>query len=54
VPNSGKRIAPSTLARRFLLRREPRILLDAVGGGGAEPGFGRGGDRRLGVAETHV
>ena len=54
VPDSAKRIAPSTLARRFLLRREPMILLDAVGGGGAEPGLGRGDDRRLGVTETHV
>ena len=49
---AAKRIAPSTLARRFLLRREPMILLDAVGGGGAEPGLGRGDDRRLGVTET--
>ena len=27
---------------------------DAIGGGGAEPGLGRGDDRRLGLAETHV
>jgi hypothetical protein len=27
--------------------------LDAIGGGGAELGFGRGNRRRLGLAETH-
>jgi transposase len=35
------------------LRWEPGILLDAIGGGGAEPGLGRGNARRLGLAETH-
>ena len=50
----GQRIAPSAAARRFLLRRQSRILFDAIGGGGAEPGFGRGNGRRLGLAETHV
>jgi len=54
VPNIGKRIAPPTFARCFLLRREPGILLHAIGSGGAEPGLGRGDDRWLGVAETHV
>ncbi len=44
VPNRSQRIAPSAAARRFLLRREPWILLDAIGGGGAEPGLGRGND----------
>jgi hypothetical protein len=29
-------------------------LLNAIGGRGAEPGFGRGNGRRLGLAETHV
>jgi hypothetical protein len=47
-------IAPSAAARRSLLRRQPRILFDAIGGGGAEPGFGRGNGRRLGLAETHI
>ena len=54
VPNRSQRIAPSAAARRFLLRRQPGILLDAIGGGGAEPGLGRGNGRRLGLAETHV
>jgi deoxycytidine triphosphate deaminase len=28
----------------------PGVLLDAISGGGAEPGFGRGNRRRLGLA----
>ncbi len=54
VPNLSQRIATSAATRRFLLRRQPWILLDAIGGGGAEPGLGRGDGRRLGSAETHV
>src|SRR5207344_801686 len=54
VPNLSQRIATSAAARRFLLRRQPWILFDAIGGGGAEPGLGRGNGRRLGLAETHI
>src|ERR1700751_5278701 len=54
VPNLTQRIAPSAAARRSLLRRQPRILFDAIGGGGAEPGFGRGNGQRLGLAESHI
>src|SRR5437868_14483670 len=54
VPNRSQRIAPPTAARCFLLRRQPRILFDAIGSGNAEPGLGRGNGRRLGMAETHV
>src|SRR6266446_6920780 len=54
VPNRSQRIATSAAARRFLLRRQPWILFDAIGGGGAEPGLGRGNGRRLGLAETHI
>jgi len=54
VPNLSQRIATSATARRFLLRRQPWILFDAIGGGGAEPGLGRGNGRRLGLAETHI
>jgi len=53
VPNRSQRIAPSAAARCFL-RRQPRILFDAIGSGSAEPGLGRGNSRRLGLAETHV
>jgi hypothetical protein len=51
VPNRGQRLAP---ARRSLLRREPEVLLNAIGGGGTEPGLGRSNTRRLGLAETHL
>ncbi len=54
VPNLSQRIATSAATRRFLLRRQPWILFDTIGGGGAEPGFGRGNARRLGSAETHI
>src|SRR6185437_11374687 len=54
VPNRRQRIAPSAAARRFLLRRQPGILFDAISSGNAEPGLGRGNTRRLGLAETHI
>src|SRR5262249_7213938 len=50
VPNRRQWIGPSTATRRFLLRRQSRILFDAIRGGGAEPGLGRGNGRRLGLA----
>src|SRR5713101_5584076 len=53
VPNRDQRILPPPAARHFLLRREPGVLLDAIGGGDAEPGLGRGNDRRLRLTETH-
>src|ERR1700757_3393792 len=54
VPNRGQRISPSATARRFLLRWQPWILLDAIGASSTEPGLGRGGSWRLGLAKTHV
>src|SRR5438105_1504813 len=54
VPNLSQRIATSAATRRFLLRWQPSILFETIGGGGAEPGFGRGNARRLGSAETHI
>src|SRR5215472_6491223 len=54
VPNLSQRIATAAATRRFLLRQQPRILFDTISGGGAEPGFGRGNGRRLGLAETHI
>src|SRR5215472_15412655 len=54
VPNLSQRIATAAATRRFLLRQQPRILFDTISGGGAEPGFGRGDGRRLGLAETHI
>src|SRR5205823_6487812 len=54
VPNLSQRISTSAATRRLLLRRQPWILFETIGGGGAEPGFGRGNARRLGSAETHI
>src|SRR5712691_7633675 len=53
VPNRSERVLPAATTRRFLLRGEPGVLLDAIGGGDAEPGLGRGNDRRLRLTETH-
>jgi hypothetical protein len=50
VPNRSQRIRPAADARCFLLRGEPWILFDAIGGGSTEPGLGRGNRRRLGLA----
>src|SRR5215831_13086662 len=52
--NLSQRVATAAATRRFLLRRQPRILFDPISGGGAEPGFGRGDGRRLDLAETHI
>src|ERR1700746_1459394 len=54
VPNLSQRIATSAAMRRLLLRRRPWILFETIGGGGAEPGFGRGNARCIGSAETHI
>jgi hypothetical protein len=43
VPHLGKRVRPAASTRLLLLRRQPRIGFDPIGGGGAEPGL-RGGD----------
>jgi hypothetical protein len=51
---NSNQLREAPAARRSLLRRQPRILFDTIGGGGAEPGFGRGNGRRLGLAETHI
>jgi hypothetical protein len=53
IPNRRQRILPAPPARRFLLRRKPRILFNAISGRRAEPSLGRGNTRRLGLAQTH-
>jgi hypothetical protein len=53
IPDRGQRVSSPPAPRRFLLRRQPGVLFDAIGGGDAEPGLGRGNDRRLGLAQTH-
>src|ERR1700757_136838 len=54
VPNLSQRVATSAATRRFLLRWQPWILFDAIGGGGTEPCLGRGNSRRVGLAKTPV
>ncbi len=49
--SGSRRLRPS---RAFFLRRQPWILFDTIGGGGAEPGFGRRNGRRLDLAQTHI
>ena len=49
-----ERVATAAATRRFLLRRQPWIPFDAIGGGGTEPGLGRGNSRRVGLAKTHI
>src|ERR1700733_3993557 len=53
VPNRCQRVTTTTLARCFPVRRQPRVLFDAIRGGDAEPGFGRSDDRRLSLTATH-
>src|SRR5215204_1776701 len=40
VPNLGQRVRTPAASRRFLLRWQPRIILDAVAGCPAEAGLG--------------
>jgi hypothetical protein len=54
VPDFAQRVRPAPAARYLLLRRELGVILDAIRGGGAEPGLGRSNSRRLALAETHV
>jgi hypothetical protein len=53
VEHGRQRIGPPPLARRAFLRRQARVLHDAVAGGGAEPGAGRGDGDRIGCSVLH-
>jgi hypothetical protein len=54
VPHPGKRVGTAASTRLLLLRRQPRIGFDPIGGGGAEPGL-RGGDGRdIALTGLHV
>ena len=54
VPNLCKWVWPATAPRRLFLRRQSWVRLDAISGGGAEPGP-RGSDGRgVAVAKTHI
>ena len=54
VPNVGQRIGPPPAARRLLLRRQARIILDPVAGRRAEAGLGGGNGGVVGLSVTHV
>ena len=54
VEDLGQRIRPASLAWRLLLRRQPRVLLEAIGRGDAEPGTGGRLRRPFGQSELHV
>ena len=54
VEDIGQRIGPAPSARRLLLRGQPRILLDAIGRGGADRRLRRRDGRRIGLTELHV
>jgi hypothetical protein len=54
VPHSGERIGTAAPTRLLLLRRQPRIGFNPIGGGGGKPGF-RGSNRRdVALTGLHV
>lgn len=53
VENVGERIGTTSLARNLLLRRQPGILLDAIGRGHADRRLRRRDGRRVGLPELH-
>ena len=54
LPDTGQRVRPAAASRGRLLRWRTGVLLDPVGGRGAEPGLGGGDRHRLCAAELHV
>ena len=54
VPHPGERVGTAAPTRLLLLRRQPRIGFNPIGGGGGKPGL-RGGDGRdVGLTGLHV
>jgi len=53
LPYAVQRIGTAAAARRLLLRRQPRIVPDAVAARGTEPGLGSSGSRGVCLAKTH-
>jgi hypothetical protein len=53
IPDVGQWIGAAALARRLLLRRQPRIGLDPITGRGREPGLGGCRGRGAGGHRTH-
>src|SRR5258705_13027273 len=54
MPIRRQRIGPAPPPRLLLLRRQPRIVLDPVGGRSREPRLGRGGLGAQCLSVTHV
>jgi hypothetical protein len=54
IPNTGKRVGPSSAARRLLLGWQARIILDPVAGRRAEASFGGSNGSVVGSSGTHV
>src|ERR1700693_5169532 len=54
VPNLGQWVRTPAASRRFLLRRQPRIILDAVAGCPAEAGLGGSNGGIFAMSVNHV
>src|SRR6266704_262835 len=54
VPNLPQWVRPPSAARRFLLRGQSRIVLDAVAGGPAEAGLGGSSGSSFAMSVNHV
>jgi hypothetical protein len=54
VPNIGQWVRPPPATRGFLLRWQPRIILNPIAGCPAEAGLGGSNGGILGVSVSHV
>jgi len=54
VPNLGQWVRPPSATRHFLLRGQPRIILDAVAGCSAEAGLGGSNGGLFAMSVNHV
>jgi hypothetical protein len=54
VPYTSQWIGAAATTWRFLLRWQPGIGINPIGGRSAEPGLRRSGGRGVGVARTHI
>src|ERR1700676_580982 len=54
VPNLGQWVRTPSASRRFLLRGQPRIIIDTVTGGTAEAGLGSRNGGIFGLSVSHI
>src|ERR1700681_2466893 len=54
VPNLGQRVRPPSATRRFLMRGQPRIILDAVAGCPAEARLGGSNGGIFAMSVSHI